>query len=72
MPVWATEQGVGATTDGVLLALRAAVSVVSRVGLARLVARFGRRTLIIVAVLAGASALAALPFESGRREPSWS
>lgn len=62
VPVWATEQGVGVTTVGALLALRAAVSVVSRVGLARLVDRFGRRALIIVSVLAAALALAALPF----------
>ena len=33
VPVWATEQGISATVVGLLLALRAAVSVVSRFGL---------------------------------------
>lgn len=61
VPVWATEQGVAATTVGWLLALRAAVSVVTRVGLARLVARFGRPRLILVSVLGGAVSLAVLP-----------
>ncbi len=62
VPVWATEQGISATVVGLLLALRAAVSVVSRLGLARLVARFGRKTLIIASIGAAAVGLIALPF----------
>ena len=62
VPVWATEQGISATIVGFLLALRAAVSVVSRFGLSRLVARFGRKTLIIASIGAAAAALIALPF----------
>ena len=61
IPVWATEQGVDPHTVGLLLALRAVVSLVSRVGLSRLVARFGRGPLILVSCLAGAAALVALP-----------
>jgi MFS family permease len=38
------------------------VSVVSRLGLARIVARFGRRTLLVVAMLMGVASLVALPF----------
>ena len=37
LPVWATEFGISATAVGLLLALRAAVSVVSRLGLSHLV-----------------------------------
>ena len=62
VPVWAIEQGVSATVVGLLLALRAAVSVISRYGLSRLVARFGRKTLIIASIGAAAAALIALPF----------
>lgn len=62
VPVWATQYGVSAATVGLLLALRAAVSVVSRFGLGRLVARFGRKPLIIVSIAAAAAGLIALPF----------
>ena len=55
VPVWATEQGISATVVGLLLALRAAVSVISRYGLSRLVARFGRKTLIIASIAAAAA-----------------
>jgi MFS family permease len=64
VPVWATERGIGATIVGLLLALRAAVSVLSRIGLTRLVARFGRKTLIIASISAAATGLIALPFVS--------
>ena len=43
VPVWATEQNISATAVGLLLALRAAVSVLRRLGLMRLIARFGRK-----------------------------
>lgn len=62
VPVWATERGINATAVGLLLALRAAVTVASRVGLARLVARFGRKTLITVSIGAAIAGLTALPF----------
>ncbi|MET0896394.1 MAG: MFS transporter [Mycobacterium sp.] len=62
VPVWATEQGISATTVGFLLALRALVSVISRFGLTRLVSRFGRKALIMTSITAAAAALIALPF----------
>lgn len=61
VPVWATEQDVSATAVGLLLALRAAVSVVSRVGLTRLINRFGRKALLVVSIVAAVAALIALP-----------
>ncbi|KQT75270.1 MFS transporter [Microbacterium sp. Leaf436] len=62
VPLWAVEKGIAPVTVGLLLALRAIVSVVSRLGLARIVARFGRRTLLVVAMLMGVASLVALPF----------
>jgi MFS family permease len=62
VPLWAVEKGIAPVTAGLLLALRAIVSVVSRLGLARIVARFGRRTLLVVAMLLGVASLVALPF----------
>nr|WP_274605317.1 MFS transporter [Microbacterium sp. CFBP 13617] len=62
VPLWAVEKGIAPVTVGLLLALRAVVSVVSRLGLARIVARFGRRTLLVVAMLMGVASLVALPF----------
>ena len=61
LPLWAVENSVGVTAVGWLLALRAAVSVVSRFGLERLVTRFGRSILLVLAMLIGAVALVALP-----------
>jgi MFS family permease len=61
IPVWAVEQGVDPRAVGLLLALRAAVSLVTRIGLSRLVNRFGRLPLIAASVLAGAVALGGLP-----------
>ena len=62
VPVWAIAQQVSATAVGLLLALRAAVSVVSRYGLTRLVGKFGRRSLIMASVSFAALGLIALPF----------
>lgn len=62
VPVWATDSGISATVVGLLLALRAAVTVVSRIGLSRLVRRFGRRLLITVSIGAAVIGLIALPF----------
>lgn len=61
VPVWATEQNVSAAVVGMLLALRAAVSVASRVGLTRLIARFGRKAMLIASIGAAVLSLAALP-----------
>lgn len=61
IPLWAGEHEVPAVVVGALLALRAAVSVLSRIGLSRLVARLGRKPLLCIALLAGVVALIALP-----------
>jgi MFS family permease len=60
-PVWAAEQGVSATGVGLLLALRAVVTVVSRTGLTRLVQRFGRKILILGSIATAVAGLIALP-----------
>lgn len=61
LPLWAQQRDVPVWVVGALLATRAAVSVLSRLGLARLVARFGRRALLVTALSVGAVSLAALP-----------
>lgn len=61
VPVWATEQGISAAAVGLLLALRAAVSVLSRLGLTRLIRRFGRKAMLIMSIAAAVLSLAALP-----------
>jgi MFS family permease len=62
LPVWAIDRGVDVEVVGALLATRAAVTVVSRAGLSRLVRRFGRRALILAAISAAVAGLLALPF----------
>ena len=62
LPAWAAANAVSVTTVGWLLALRAAVTVISRVGLGRLVARLGRRILLIISLVVAAVSLCALPF----------
>ncbi|KUM36364.1 MFS transporter [Arthrobacter sp. EpRS71] len=61
VPVWATDAGVSAATVGILLALRAAVSVVSRVGLGWLIGLLGRKATLIASIAAATVALIALP-----------
>lgn len=61
VPLWAVEQEISAAAVGALLALRASVSVVSRIGLGRLTRRFGRKPLLIVSIAAAAISLLALP-----------
>lgn len=61
IPFWAIGQDVGIATVGWLLALRSAITVVSRLGLARLVGRFGRKSLLITAISAGSVSFAVLP-----------
>jgi len=62
LPVWAVQTGVAPFAVGMLLALRAAFTIVSRVGLSRLIDRFGRRVLLNVSLTLGAAGLIALPF----------
>ncbi|MFC9335736.1 MFS transporter [Arthrobacter sp. NPDC057009] len=61
VPVWAAEQKVSAAAVGMLLGLRAAISVLSRLGLTRLVNRFGRKVMIISSITAAVLSLAILP-----------
>jgi MFS family permease len=61
VPLWAIEQDISAAAVGALLALRAAVSMVSRIGLGQLTRRFGRKPLLIVSIAAAAISLIALP-----------
>jgi MFS family permease len=60
LPVLGQQRHIGPTAVGVLLALRAGASLASRVGIARLVRRFGRRRLMTVAAGAAAAAFAGL------------
>lgn len=62
VPVWATDRGVSPAAVGLLLALRAAVTVLSRIGLSRLVERLGRKLLITGSVVAASAGLIAFPF----------
>lgn len=61
LPIWALGSGVAAGTVGMLLAVRAAVSLVSRVGLSRIVARFGRARVIVASTALAAVAMGLLP-----------
>lgn len=60
LPLWAAEREVSATVVGVLLTLRAAVSVVSRLALTRIVSLLGVRTVLLVALTFGVAALVLL------------
>jgi MFS family permease len=62
MPVLGEQRGIGPTTVGVLLALRAGSSLFTRVGIGTLVARFGRVRLMTVTAAAAAVGMAALTF----------
>jgi MFS family permease len=61
-PVWAVSQDIPAVVVGWLLALRALFTISSRFGVSRLVARFGRKILLFVAIVLAATAIALLPF----------
>lgn len=61
IPVWGVQHGVGAVAVGVLLSLRATVSMVSRIGLGLLVRRIGRRRLMVLSTLLACVALALFP-----------
>jgi len=62
LPAWAEERGVSVTTVGWLLALRAMVSLVSRVAVVRLIAAFSRRWTFVGSLAMGVAGLALLPF----------
>lgn len=51
LPVIGVERGIGAGLVGLLLGLRAVASMVSRFGISRVVARFGRTRFMVVSVL---------------------
>jgi MFS family permease len=62
MPVLGERHGIGPPVIGVLLALRAAASLASRIGIGTLVRRFGRLRLITVSAGAAAAAMTGLTF----------
>lgn len=62
LPAWAEERGVSVAAVGWLLALRAAVSVVTRAGVVRLIDVFTRRGTLVGSLVLGVLGLAVLPF----------
>jgi MFS family permease len=62
LPALGAEQGLTARLIGLLLALRAAASMVSRLFLGRLSASVGRRRLLVVSTFAAALSTAMVPF----------
>lgn len=61
LPLWATNHGVPPATVGLLLALRAVVAVISRIGLATLVRRFGRKVLLVASLAIATTSFLLLP-----------
>lgn len=61
LPALGTERGIAAGTVGVLLAVRAGASMVSRLFLGALVARLGRHRLLVGSVAVSAAAVAVVP-----------
>lgn len=64
LPVVGDKHDIGPSTVGALLALRAAASLASRIGIATLVRRVGRARLMTAAAVAAAAAFTALTFTS--------
>ncbi|GAA3169165.1 hypothetical protein GCM10010531_22770 [Blastococcus jejuensis] len=62
LPAWAEERGVSVTTVGWLLAIRALVSLLSRVFVVRLIAVLSRRWTFLGSLVLGVAGLALLPF----------
>jgi cyanate permease len=62
LPAWAEERGISITTVGWLLAVRALVSVLSRLTVVRLIAALSRRWTFVGSLLMGVAGLALLPF----------
>jgi MFS family permease len=65
MPVVGEQRGIAPGIVGILLALRAGSSMATRIGIGRIVARFGRERLIISSALAAAVSLGAIAFVHG-------
>lgn len=61
LPAWAEDHDASVTAVGWLLALRAAVTVLSRIKIGTFVARLGRRTLMLISLTVGAASLIVLP-----------
>jgi len=62
IPVWAVAQHIPADVVGWLFSLRALFTIVSRVGIVRMVSVFGRKTLLIAMLALTVVALLLLPF----------
>lgn len=62
LPLWAIEAGVSITAVGWLLALRAAVTVGSRIGMKQLIDWCGRKRLLIGSMVSATAGLISLPF----------
>ncbi|MDT9593051.1 MFS transporter [Nocardioides zeae] len=60
LPALGAERGLGAGTVGALLTVRAVFSMVSRIGLGRLTARFGRGPVLVTSLVASSLGLAVL------------
>jgi MFS family permease len=65
MPVIGEQRGIAPGVVGVLLALRAAASMASRIGISRIVARVGRERLIVGSASGAAVALGSIAFVHG-------
>jgi MFS family permease len=65
MPVIGEQRGIAPGVVGVLLALRAGSSMATRIGIGRIVARFGRERLIVSSALAAAVSLGGIAFVHG-------
>ena len=64
LPMWAVERGIAPVAVGAMLSVRALVSLSTRLGMSRLVRRFGRSALLIVAISVAALSMGAQPFVS--------
>lgn len=62
IPIWALDRGYNPMVAGLLLSLRAAVSMLSRLGLGRMIRRFGRKTLLVATTALAMVGYALLPF----------
>lgn len=62
LPLWAADNDISRAAAGMLLAVRGAVSLVSRIGMGHLMQCFSRKLLILVSTFSGAVAFVALPF----------
>ncbi len=62
LPALGESRGLGVQTVGLLLSVRAAASLASRIGMGTIVAKLGRKRALMGSVLVPAAALTALPF----------